>query len=113
MKGLVLEGGGVKGSYQVGAFYAFRDSKVKLDGFVGTSIGSFNAAMLASNKSSELLDFWYNVNPGELLGFDKKFIDAINNGDKNIESSPSCSCVKPERLRRSFKISPKLLESTI
>lgn len=86
MKGLVLEGGGVKGSYQVGAFYAFRDCKVKLDGFVGTSIGSFNAAMLASGKSSELLDFWYNVNPGELLGFDQKFIDAVNNGDKDIES---------------------------
>lgn len=86
MKGLILEGGGVKGSYQVGAFYAFRDSKVKLDGFVGTSIGSFNAAMLASNKYSELLDFWYNVNPGELLGFDKNFIDIINNDSKDIES---------------------------
>lgn len=89
MKGLVLEGGGVKGSYQVGAFYALRDCKVKIDGFVGTSIGSFNAAMLASNKYSELLDFWYNVNPGELLGFDKKFVDAINNGDKDIESLKS------------------------
>ncbi len=89
MKGLVLEGGGVKGSYQVGAFYAFRDSKIKLDGFVGTSIGSFNAAMLASNNFRELLDFWYNVNPGELLGFDQKFIDAINNGDRNIDALKS------------------------
>ncbi len=86
MKGLVLEGGGVKGSYQVGSFYAFRDSKIKLDGFVGTSIGSFNAAMLASNRYSELLDFWYNVNPGELLGFDQKFIDAINNNTKDVGS---------------------------
>lgn len=69
MKGLVLEGGGVKGSYQIGAFYAFKDCNIKLNGFVGTSIGSFNAAMLASGKAKELLRFWYNVNPRTIFGF--------------------------------------------
>lgn len=77
-KGLVLEGGGVKGSYQIGSFYAFKDCGIKLDGFVGTSIGSFNACMLASNMYKELLDFWNNVNPGFLLDFDKSFVKSIN-----------------------------------
>ena len=77
-KGLVLEGGGVKGSYQIGSFYAFKDCGIKLDGFVGTSIGSFNACMLASNMYNELLDFWNNVNPGFLLDFDKSFVKSIN-----------------------------------
>ncbi len=77
-KGLVLEGGGVKGSYQIGSFYAFKDCGIKLDGFVGTSIGSFNACMLASNMYKELLDFWNNVNPGDLLDFDKSFVKSIN-----------------------------------
>ena len=86
MKGLVLEGGGVKGSYQVGSYYAFRDCHIKIDGFVGTSIGSFNALMLASHKELELLDFWYNVNPGLLLGFDEDFVELFNGGDLSFDS---------------------------
>ena len=85
-KGLVLEGGGVKGAYQIGAYYAFKNCKIYLDGFVGTSIGSFNAAMLASNKAVELLDFWYNVSPGEIFGFDYRFIDLFNDGNFSLES---------------------------
>lgn len=78
MKGLVLEGGGVRGSYQVGAFYAFRDCKIKFKGFVGTSIGSFNAAMLASGKERELLKFWYEIDPGIALNFDSRFVNSFN-----------------------------------
>lgn len=80
----MLEGGGVKGSYQIGAFYAFRDCGIKFNGFVGTSIGSFNAAMLASNKERELLNFWYNVDPGDLLGMDSRFVDLFNDKDLDI-----------------------------
>jgi len=86
MKGLVLEGGGVKGSYQIGAFYALKNCGIKIDGFVGTSIGSFNAAMLACNKNKELLKFWNTVNPGELFGIDKKFIDNVNNEELSIQA---------------------------
>ncbi len=67
MQGLVLEGGGVRGSYQIGSFIAFYDCGIKFDGFVGTSIGSFNAAMLASKKHFELLDFWENVDVAKLF----------------------------------------------
>ena len=82
-RGLVLEGGGIKGSYQIGAYYAFRDCHIRLDGFVGTSIGSFNAAMLASGKEDELLKFWTHVNPGEVLGFDNDFVESFN-GEKSV-----------------------------
>ena len=67
MVGLALEGGGVRGSYQIGAFIALYDCGIKIDGFVGTSIGSFNAAMLASGKHYELLDFWENVDVAKLF----------------------------------------------
>lgn len=86
MKGLVLEGGGVKGAYQIGAYFAFLDCHIKLDGFVGTSIGAFNAEMLAEGKHRELLKFWNVVNPGELLGFNKRYVDSVNNQKYNIDS---------------------------
>ena len=82
MTGLVLAGGGVKGSYQVGAYLAFKKCGINIDGVVGTSIGSFNAALSACGMEEELYNFWKNANIGEILGFDKKYIDSVNNEDK-------------------------------
>ncbi len=86
MKGLVLEGGGVKGSYQVGAYYAFKNKRIKFKGIVGTSIGSFNAAMLASGRERELLKFWYDISPGAAMNFDPNFVAAFNNGGLGIKA---------------------------
>ncbi|MCI8575325.1 MAG: patatin-like phospholipase family protein [Bacilli bacterium] len=78
MIGLALEGGGTKGSYQIGAYYAMKDCGITFDGFCGTSIGSFNSAMLACGKEKELLEFWQNVNIATVLGFDPNYINKIN-----------------------------------
>jgi NTE family protein len=43
----VLGGGGARGALQVGALYALLESGLQPDLFVGTSIGSVNAAFLA------------------------------------------------------------------
>lgn len=67
--GLALAGGGVKGAYQVGVYKALLDSKVKISGVVGTSIGSFNAAMIASEDIDKLEYFWTHEDFGKLLGF--------------------------------------------
>ncbi|MBQ7030959.1 MAG: patatin-like phospholipase family protein [Bacilli bacterium] len=82
MTGLVLAGGGVKGAYQVGAYLAFKKCGIRLDGVVGTSIGSFNAAMIVSGMDAELYNFWKNVDVGELLNFNTKYTESVNNKDK-------------------------------
>ena len=82
MIGLVLAGGGVKGAYQVGSYFAFKKCGIKIDGVVGTSIGSFNAAMIVSGKEDELYHFWKNVDVGELLNFNSKYTDSVNNKEK-------------------------------
>ena len=82
MTGLVLAGGGVKGAYQVGAYLAFKKCHIKIDGVVGCSIGSFNAAVIASGEGDKLYNFWKNVNVGELLNFKTKFVDSVNNKEK-------------------------------
>jgi len=86
MRGLVLEGGGIKGSYQIGAFYALKKCGIKFDGFVGTSIGSFNAAMLASNKYRELLDLWYNLDLSKILGINEEFLNDYNTNRKSLKT---------------------------
>ena len=82
MTGLVLAGGGVKGSYQVGSYLAFKACGIKIDGVVGTSIGSFNAALIVEGKESELYEFWKNVDVGELLNFDSKYTQSVNDLNK-------------------------------
>lgn len=66
--GLALAGGGVRGAYQIGVYRALKECHIKIDGFVGTSIGAFNAAMLASERYKELATFWHNVDVLKLLG---------------------------------------------
>ncbi len=78
MVGLALAGGGVKGSYQIGAYMAFKKCHIKFDGVCGTSIGSFNAAMIAAGREEELLDFWLNADIGKILGYEKKYVDLVN-----------------------------------
>ena len=56
-RGIAFSGGGLRGAYEVGAYKAFLDAHVKINGFTGTSIGSFNAAMCASGRFKELYDF--------------------------------------------------------
>ena len=86
MRGLVLEGGGIKGSYQIGAFYALKKCGIKFDGFVGTSIGSFNAAALACGKYKELLKFWYNLDLSYVLGLNEQFIDDYNYNRRSLNT---------------------------
>ncbi len=74
MVGLALQGGGARGAYQIGAYYAFKKKRIHFDGVCGTSIGAFNGAFIASGKEKELLTFWSNVSVGEILGFDEKYV---------------------------------------
>lgn len=83
MIGLSLAGGGVKGSYQIGAYYAFKKCHIKIDGITGTSIGAFNGAMIAAHKEKELLEFWQNTDVSKILGIDKKLQDKLKN--KNFD----------------------------
>ncbi len=81
MTGLVLAGGGVKGSYQIGSYLAFKKCGIRINGVVGTSIGSFNAAMIVSGKDKELYEFWSKVDVGKVLNFSDKYLDSVNKKD--------------------------------
>lgn len=82
--GLAFEGGGLKGSYQIGSYYAFLNCHIKISGVVGTSIGSFNAAAIACGKEKELLEFWENINPGEILEINTDLVKFLNNHKFNL-----------------------------
>lgn len=76
--GIALEGGGLKGSYQIGAYYAFLACHIKINGIVGTSIGSFNACLIAAHQEEKLLELWQNLHPETLLDINKELVDYVN-----------------------------------
>nr|WP_300091864.1 patatin-like phospholipase family protein [Sedimentibacter sp.] len=79
MFGLVLEGGGAKGSYHVGAYKALMELGVEIGGIAGTSIGAINGALMVQGDYELLERVWYNVNSHELFDIDEKAIENIKN----------------------------------
>lgn len=73
--GLVLEGGGVKGAYQVGALMAIRELGVEFDGVVGTSIGAVNGALLLAGGYAHVFDVWKNINTDTIFDLTDEEID--------------------------------------
>lgn len=56
--GLVLAGGGAKGTYQLGAWKAMRELGIKFSVVAGTSIGSINGALIAADCYDEAVQLW-------------------------------------------------------
>lgn len=79
MYGLVLEGGGAKGAYHVGAFKALRELGIEIGGIAGTSIGAINGAMMVQGDYELLEKIWYNINSYELFDIDEKAIVDLKN----------------------------------
>lgn len=71
MRGLILEGGGAKGSYHCGAIKALYENGYSFDGVAGTSIGAINGAIVAQdNNCSTLMDMWTNIQPSDIMDID-------------------------------------------
>jgi len=85
MIGLALAGGGCKGSYEAGAYLAMKKCHLHFDAVTGTSIGAFNAAMIASKQEKEMYSFWHDLNVASILGLTPEFEQAIYSEKKNKE----------------------------
>ena len=80
MFGLVLEGGGAKGAYQIGAWKALRELGVKIKGVAGTSVGALNGAMIVQNDFDTAYEVWHNISFGKILKVDEEIILKIKEG---------------------------------
>ncbi|WP_353096559.1 patatin-like phospholipase family protein [Tissierella praeacuta] len=77
MYGLVLEGGGAKGSYHIGVYKALRESGIRIKGIVGTSIGALNGAMIVQNDYDRCYDLWNKITYSMVVDVDDDEIDKI------------------------------------
>jgi len=84
MRGLVLEGGGARGAYQIGVVKSLYEHGYSFDGYVGTSIGSINAAMLAQGDFEKALELWASISMEQIFHEDELPIVELADG-KHLE----------------------------
>ena len=66
-RALVLNGGGSRGAYEIGAWQALDELGVRFDGVYGTSIGALNAALFAQGDLDGAVKLWSNIRVGQIL----------------------------------------------
>lgn len=86
MYGIALEGGGTKGAYHMGVLKAIFECGFDIGIIVGTSIGAFNAAVVAQGDFDKLYDAWYNGDSTMVIDFDKKELTKVNQKKMDINS---------------------------
>jgi NTE family protein len=72
MRGLALEGGGAKGAYHIGVVKALLENGYEFHGYVGTSIGAVNAALLAQGDFEKALELWENISMDQIFDEDEQ-----------------------------------------
>lgn len=77
MYGLVLEGGGARGSYHVGVYKAIKEMGIEISGVTGTSIGAINGAMIVQDDYEMLHELWNDISYSMLFNTDKEEINKI------------------------------------
>ena len=59
--GLVLDGGGARGAYQIGAWKALREAGVRINAVAGTSVGALNGALICMDDPEKAEKIWQEI----------------------------------------------------
>ena len=76
--GLVLAGGGAKGTYQIGAWQAMREIGVRFEAIAGVSIGAVNGALIAADDFKAASEMWNNISLDKGVNFSEPLPDPEN-----------------------------------
>lgn len=115
-KGLVLEGGGTKGAYQIGAYRALTDLGIQFTGIAGTSIGALNGALIAQGDFDAMEDIWVNYDYKSFMNIDEDTYERYKNIEMKTKNFHDIvELINKARKNQGIDISPlrKLLEEKI
>lgn len=80
--GIVLEGGGAKGAYQIGAWQALKEAGVKIKGIAGTSVGALNGALICMDDLENAKHIWENITYSQIMSVDDERMRQIFEGGR-------------------------------
>lgn len=79
--GLVLEGGGAKGAYQIGAWKALKEAGVKINAVAGTSVGALNGALICMDELEMAQQMWSNLTYSQVMDVDDTRMEQLMEGE--------------------------------
>jgi len=99
--GLCLGGGGSRGAYQIGVGKALEELgiRARIDAFAGTSIGSVNAALLATMPAERALSLWLEASQDEIKATEGTFRRLMKERAAIVESGLYSLAPLERRLR--------------
>lgn len=86
--GVVLEGGGAKGAYQIGVWKAFIECGVKIKVVSGVSVGALNGALMCMGNYEDAENLWSNLTYSDIMSVNDEQMDKLmsrNLKDLNIK----------------------------
>ena len=75
--GLVLEGGGAKGAYQIGAWKALKEAGIHIKGIAGTSVGALNGALIAMDDFEKAEKIWETIRYSRVMDVDDDLMEQL------------------------------------
>lgn len=103
--GVVLDGGGTRGAYQVGAWKALMECGIKIDAITGTSIGSINGAFFAAGCYDKAVELWETMDYSRIFGTELTDFSKILK-DRGIDVSPLKELIDTEIDEQAVRMSP-------
>ena len=114
--GIVLEGGGARGSYQIGAWKALREVGIKIRGIAGASVGALNGALICMDDLEKAEEIWENIRYSQVIDVDDDVIETVKKLDlKSLDLVKVAEDAKKILKDKGLDITPlkSLIESVV
>ena len=84
--GIVLDGGGARGAYQIGAWKALKEAGVKIAAVAGTSVGALNGALICMDDLEKAEKIWSEMEFSRVMSVDDEWMRQFFQGEqKDVE----------------------------
>ncbi len=112
--GIVLEGGGAKGAYQIGVWKALREAGVRIRGIAGSSVGALNGALMCMDDLEKAEHLWKNISYSQVMDVDEIPVELLSDW-RNLEVKEVLSSVVNIIKDRGIDIGPlrKLIADSV
>lgn len=82
--GLVFDGGGARGAYQIGAWKALKEAGIKINAVAGTSVGALNGALACMGDVEKAEAIWKEMTFSTVMDVDDDWMERLFRGEMSV-----------------------------
>ena len=75
--GLVLEGGGARGAYEIGVWMALRQAGISIKAIAGASVGALNGALICMDDVEKARALWENISYSQIMDVKDEIMEKL------------------------------------